>query len=211
MSKQQQGAPQRTPVKGSAITSSDAALQILVERMDQLGYAIRSLDNRLEQLQGGQDEAKRQSAQALEAAKEALQKVQEATPDDPKTKQALIDYHQKKAQEQAAKKKAKFIEQLKDAPLGVLYNHTAEPLKVGINGVIITVQPGESKEVPAPFVDQYEKQQKLAKWALEQDQAVRIDNPGGILPYQKMQQWRADNTFNSDKEIGSWHDDAGAV
>lgn len=222
MNKQGQGgAPQSTPVKGSATTNTDTALEILVERMEQMAYTMRSMEKRLDAVQTSQDkaiqvfhqeqaDAKRQSAQALEAAKEALQQLQEATPADPQTTEALIDYYKQKAEKQAAKKKQVFLEQLENTPTGTLVNHTPSPLTIIINGVKVVVPPESQKEVPVPFIEQYHKQQELAQWAQEQEKLVRIED-GRMPEYGDMQAWRARNSFSSEKEFSHWGEDQGVV
>ena len=163
----------RTPVVGSARTKGiseampDPALAALVSQLQQISHLLnlQALESQaLKQEMSSQKEALLQqiadehkmALEAMNAAKEALETIQEKKPVmDPEIRKKLEQDVRERAAKATAEKKRLFMKKLQDSPKGTLYSTEEFPKLLQINGIGWIVKVGRNENVPQPFIEQW--------------------------------------------------------
>jgi len=106
----------------------------------------------MEQLQTDRDQA----LADLAMAHEQMIEVMKQKPTDPKVLREMWFLQQEETRKRHIEARAKFLESLETMPKGTIINKHNEAIPVGINGTYFVAQPGENKDVPAAFIEEWE-------------------------------------------------------
>jgi hypothetical protein len=164
-----------TPLKGAlhvdGETKESVALQMIVEQMQSMERQMRLQAQAQErQMAGHKKEVaalqtalaveKTRATQALAAVTDKFQKLVEANPLDPQTRDAMVKSELKRQRVEREKHKIRFKEEFAKMPRGEVYN-TGGPETMTINGITVFFAPGNNKDIPACFIEEWEKREKM--------------------------------------------------
>ncbi|MHC4278089.1 MAG: hypothetical protein ACYSTI_12320 [Planctomycetota bacterium] len=109
-------------------------------------------------------ERARSDAAFAEVAKK-FQELAEARPDDPKTRAEILKLELQEAKKEMIARKARFGKALETMTLGIVNSHEPHPISVGVNGYYVVIQPGLNRDIPAAFIEEWERRIRTQEWA----------------------------------------------
>jgi hypothetical protein len=142
------------------------------------------------------------SEAAFNLVAKKFQELAEAKPADPKTEAQLIKAELAKAKTELLARRKRFKDSLETMTTGTVQSHEPHPISVGVNGYYFVIQPGENKNVPTSFIEEWERRQRTQKWAVKVADAFEVHD-------EVMQEANAVQTLTGRPAL--WDEDTGAI
>lgn len=143
------------------------------------------------------------SETAFDALAKQFQKLAEANPDDPITQGEILKQELRKVKKNMVEKKQRFSEELKNMTTGDITSHEPGPVSIGVNGHYVIIRPGVNRDIPAPFIEEWERRIRVKKWADKVAYAVEIRDDEGIPDANKVARILGSGAI--------WNENTGAV
>ena len=176
--------PVPTPLKGALVVDDapgGVALNLIArfEEMERqqkyLMEANQLLTFQMEQIQADRDQA----LADLEMAREQMIEVMKKKPTDPKVLREMWLLEQEAARKRHAEARARFKAELETMPKGTIISNHSESITVGVNSIYYLVQPGENKDVPAAFIEEWENRVYAEEAARDLRNRLSFNTQGG--------------------------------
>jgi hypothetical protein len=116
------------------------------------------------------------SVAAFDAVTNKFEELAKSQPKDPVTQAEILKAALNNAKKEVAAQKQRFSEALASMPTGTVKSQEEHPISVGVNGLYVVIQPGENKDIPAPFIEEWERRLRTAEWAQKVNQSFQIVN-----------------------------------